>query len=202
MTQPRLRGPWTVPNFVTLLRLAVLPPFLYAIAEGRPRAALVFFLIAGASDGLDGWLARKLDMKSAFGAALDPIADKLLLMSSYIMLSIGSYPARAHIPLGLTLLVISRDFLILLIALLMIVMAGIRSFPPTRTGKANTVIQILTILVVLCADVWPIPPVLLTILFWVTAAATVFSGFQYILIVARRIAEQEKRGSTGTVRSD
>jgi cardiolipin synthase len=190
---PRLRhGPWTIPNFITLLRLAVLPPFLYGIAEGRHVWALVLFVFAGLSDGLDGYLARRLDMRSAFGAALDPIADKLLIMSSYIMLSIPSYSGRVHIPLGLTILVISRDFLILLVALLMILTTGIKSFPPTWVGKTNTVIQILTVLVVLCADVWAVPPLVATVTFVVTAAATVLSGIQYIYLGSRRIAEMER----------
>src|SRR5262249_52243582 len=81
---PRLPGSWTLPNFITLLRLAALPFFLFAIAEGRFGIALVIFVLAGISDGIDGYLARRFDMRSALGAYLDPIADKLLMMSSYL----------------------------------------------------------------------------------------------------------------------
>lgn len=187
------RGPWTVPNFITLLRLAIIPGFLYCISEGRHAAALGLFLVAGASDGIDGFIARRLDMKSAFGAALDPIADKLMMMSSYVMLSIPSYPGRVHVPPGLTILVISRDFLMMLVALLIILTTNIRNFPPTRIGKTNTVVQIVTILAVLCLDLWKLPRAFATVPFVATAVFTTASGLQYVYLVARRVAEHEKR---------
>ncbi len=90
-----MKGPWTLPNFITLLRLAALPFFLLSIAEGRFGIALGLFVAAGVSDGIDGFLARRFDMRSALGAYLDPIADKLLLMSSYVFLAIPAYPG-AH----------------------------------------------------------------------------------------------------------
>jgi cardiolipin synthase (CMP-forming) len=183
--------PWTVPNLVTLLRLAMLPPFLYSIATARPRAALAFFVIAGVSDFLDGYLARALDMRSAFGAVLDPIADKLLLMSSYVFLAVPQYSARTHIPVALSILVISRDFLMLVVGLIVILTTAIRRFPATPLGKTNTVVQILTVAAVLAADVWPLPMPVVWVPFGATAACTVASGLQYIFRVARRIAEQE-----------
>ena len=187
-----LRGPWTIPNLITLLRLAILPVFLYAIAEERPGAALTLFVVAGVSDGLDGYLARALHMQSAVGAVLDPLADKLLMISSYIMLSIPTYHARVHIPPGLTFLVISRDILMMVVALVIILTTGIKDFPATFLGKTNTVIQILTVLAVLCADVWPLPPPFVQVPFGAVAAATVVSGFHYAWLVSRRVAEQEK----------
>ena len=191
MKGERLRGPWTIPNLITLLRLAILPVFLYAIATVHPVAALALFVVAGVSDGLDGYLARALNMKSALGAVLDPIADKLLMMSSYVMLSIPSYPARVHIPLGVTILVLSRDILMLLVALLVILTTGIKDFPATFVGKTNTVVQILAVLAVLCADVWPLPPPFVWVPFGAVAASTVVSGFHYAVLVSRRVAEKE-----------
>ncbi len=190
-----LRGPWTIPNLITLLRLAVLPVFLYSIASERPVAALALFVVAGISDGLDGFLARALNMKSAVGAVLDPIADKLLMISSYIMLAIPSYQARVHIPEGLTFLVISRDVLMMIVALVIILTTGMKDFPATFFGKTNTVIQILAVLAVLCADVWPLPMPVVWVPFGAVAAATVVSGFQYVFLVSRRVAEQEKAQS-------
>ena len=187
-----LRGPWTIPNLITILRLAVLPVFLYAIATVQPVAALALFVVAGLSDGLDGYLARALNMKSALGAVLDPIADKLLMMSSFIMLSIPAYSARVHIPLGVTLLVLSRDILMMLVALLVMLTTGIKDFPATFVGKTNTVVQILAVLAVLSADVWPLPMPFVWIPFGAVAASTVVSGFQYAVLVSRRVAEQEK----------
>jgi cardiolipin synthase len=192
-----LRGPWTIPNLITLLRLAILPIFLYSIASERPIAALALFVVAGVSDGLDGYLARALRMQSAVGAVLDPIADKLLMISSYIMLAIPTYHARVHIPEGLTFLVISRDVLMMLVALVIILTTGMKDFPATYLGKTNTVIQILAVLAVLCVDVWPLPMPFVWVPFGAAAASTVISGFQYVFLVARRVAEQEKAQRAG-----
>ena len=93
-----MKGPWTLPNFITLVRLAALPFFLVSIAGGRFGIALAIFVAAGISDGVDGYLARRFDMKSALGAYLDPIADKLLLMTSYLFLAIPSYPGARQGP--------------------------------------------------------------------------------------------------------
>ncbi|MGH9442856.1 MAG: CDP-alcohol phosphatidyltransferase family protein [Thermoanaerobaculia bacterium] len=192
MRGERLRGPWTIPNLITLLRLAVLPVFLYAIATVHPVVALSLFVVAGISDGLDGYLARALNMKSALGAVLDPIADKLLMMSSYVMLSIPSYPARVHIPLGVTLLVLSRDILMLLVALLVILTTGIKDFPATFVGKTNTVVEILAVLAVLCADVWKLPGPFVWVPFGAVGASTVVSGIHYAVLVSHRVAEKER----------
>ena len=192
MRRHDLRGPWTIPNLITLLRLGVLPFFLYSIAAERPVAALALFLLAGVSDGLDGYLARALHMQSAVGAVLDPIADKLLMISSYVMLAIPSYRARVHIPEALTFLVISRDVLMMLVALIIILTTGMKDFPATFLGKTNTVIQILAVLAVLCADVWPLPMPFVWVPFGAVAASTLVSGFHYAYLVARRVAEQEK----------
>jgi cardiolipin synthase len=192
MKAENLRGPWTIPNLITLMRLAVLPIFLYSIASERPVAALVLFVVAGVSDGLDGFLARSLHMKSAVGAVLDPIADKLLMISSYIMLAIPSYRARVHIPEALTFIVISRDVLMLLVALVIVLVTGMKDFPATFFGKTNTVIQILAVLSVLCADVWNLPMPIVWVPFGAAASATIVSGFQYAYLVSRRVAEQEK----------
>ncbi len=132
-----MRGPWTLPNFITLARLAALPFFLVAIADGRFDIALAIFVIAGISDGVDGFLARRLDMKSALGAYLDPIADKLLLITSYLFLAIPSYPARVKVPVWLAVIVLSRDFLLLLVGLLLILTTGRKSFPPSWAGQGH-----------------------------------------------------------------
>jgi cardiolipin synthase (CMP-forming) len=183
-----LKGPWTLPNLITLLRLAALPFFLVSISDGRFDIALAIFVVAGISDGVDGYLARHFDMKSALGAYLDPIADKLLLISSYLFLAIPSYPARVKVPVWLAVMVLSRDFLLLLVALLMILTVGKRAFPPSWAGKVTTVTQILTVLFVLCANVWNWPRPIMLIAFGATATTTVISGFGYVFRVARESA--------------
>ena len=183
-----LKGPWTLPNLITLLRLAALPFFLVSIADGRFDIALAIFVVAGISDGVDGYLARHFDMKSALGAYLDPIADKLLLISSYLFLAIPSYPARVKVPVWLAVMVLSRDFLLLLVALLLILTTASGQFPPSWAGKVTTVTQILTVLFVLCANVWNWPRPILLIAFGATATTTVISGFGYVFSVARESA--------------
>ena len=180
-----LKGPWTLPNFITLLRLAALPFFLLSIADGRFDIALALFVAAGVSDGVDGYLARRFGMKSALGAYLDPIADKLLLMSSYLFLAIPSYPAKVKVPVWLAVLVLSRDFLLLLVALLMILTSGKKAFPPTWCGKVTTVTLILTVLIVLCAHLWDWPRPIVLLAFGAAATMTVLSGFDYVFRVVR-----------------
>jgi cardiolipin synthase len=180
-----VKGPWTLPNFITLLRLAALPFFLLSIAEGRFGIALGLFVAAGVSDGIDGFLARRFHMRSALGAYLDPIADKLLLMSSYVFLAIPAYPGLVKIPVWLVVMVISRDFLLMMVGLLLILASGRKRFPPTWVGKVTTVTQIVTILFVLCANLWSWPRQVVTVAFGAAAAMTVLSGFDYVYRVAR-----------------
>jgi cardiolipin synthase len=184
-----LKGPWTLPNFITLVRLAALPFFLVCIASGRFAIALAIFVAAGLSDGVDGYLARRFHMSSALGAYLDPIADKLLLMSSYLFLAIPSYPAREKVPVWLAVMVLSRDFLMLLVGLLLILTSGKKRFPPTWAGKVTTVTQIVTVLFVLCANIWDWPHEALLVAFGAAASVTVFSGFDYVYRVARNPEE-------------
>jgi len=186
-----LRGPWTLPNFITLLRLAALPFFLYAISQGRFGIALIIFVAAGISDGIDGYLARRFDMRSALGAYLDPIADKLLLMSSYLFLAVPSFPAPVKVPIVLAIMVISRDALLLIVALLLILSGAKRRFPPTWLGKVTTVTLIITILFVLCENLWDWPRAIAWIAFGAAGTVTILSGFDYVYRVASAPAVAE-----------
>ena len=152
-----LRGPWTLPNFITLLRLAALPFFLVSISDGRFDIALAIFVVAGLSDGVDGYLARHFDMKSALGAYLDPIADKLLLISSYLFLAVPSYPALFKVPVWLAVMVLSRDFLLLLVALLMIstvATAGWSVFRPRPAYRLASLLGFALVGAALLAEPW------------------------------------------------
>jgi len=171
--------PFTIPNGITLVRLALTPFFVLATLSGNHLLALGIFIAAGISDALDGLVARLLGMRSLFGTYLDPIADKLLLVTAYVVLTL---PVKGAItvPLWLTVLALSRDVLIVLIALLLYLGAGVRAFPPSLLGKATTFFHIVTIGVVLIANVTPVAePVLLTC-FYVALALTVISGLDYI----------------------
>ena len=186
----KLRGPWTLPNFITLLRLAALPFFLFVIADGRFGIALAIFVVAGISDGIDGYLARRFNMSSALGAYLDPIADKLLMMGSYLFLAVPSFPAVVKVPVWLAVIVISRDLLMMLVGLLLVLTSNHRHFPPTWLGKVTTVTLIMTILFVLCANLWSWPMAIVQIAFGAAATTTVVSGFHYVYLVSKSQGER------------
>lgn len=174
----------TVPNQITFLRLGFLPFFLIFILYGRYSWALAVLIVAGLTDGLDGLLARRLDQKTALGAYLDPIADKLLLSSSFFVLAL-----KGKIQWWLTILVLGRDVLILTAAAVILVVAGYRPFPPSFYGKATTTAQILLVFVTVVAAVmhYPALELLRRIFVVLVAAFTVLSGFHYSFVIARRI---------------
>jgi len=176
---------WTVPNQITLLRLGILPFFLIFIAYEHYRWALLILVLAGLSDGIDGLLARKLNQKSAVGAYLDPIADKLLLSSSFVLLAM-----EKQIPWWLTIMVLSRDVLLLTVAAVIIVIAGYRPFPPSQLGKGTTLFQIILVFAAVLAAAYanPLLANLKQVLAYLVAILTTISGFHYSLITARRLS--------------
>ena len=107
--------PLTLPNFITLMRMAMVPFFVLAVWEHDFRLALWIFIIAGLTDAFDGYLARRMDMESLIGAYLDPIADKMLITVAYIALTVP-LGQEVVIPLWLTILALFRDFVIMLVA--------------------------------------------------------------------------------------
>src|SRR5580698_6734158 len=152
----------TVPNQLTFLRLGFLPFFIIMIFYQHYTWALGFLLVAGMTDGLDGLLARTLNQKTALGAYLDPIADKLLLSSSYLVLAL-----KGRIGWWLTILVLGRDFGILIACAVILLAAGYRSFPPSVWGKATTACEILLVVIALLLAVWN-NPLLLVAQQWCT----------------------------------
>src|SRR3984893_7519872 len=134
---------FTVPNQITLLRLGFLPIFLALISYERYRWALLVLVVAGFHDGLDGLLTRRLNQMRSLGAYLDPIADKLLLSSSFVILAF-----KKEITWWLTIIVLSRDVLILVVAVVIILIWGYRPFPPSLLGKMTTFFQIVLVFTV------------------------------------------------------
>lgn len=175
---------WTVPNQITFLRLGILPFFLILISYQHYGWALAVLILAGLSDGIDGLLARRLNQRSSLGAFLDPIADKLLLSSSFVILAFDK-----KITWWLTILIISRDVIILVVATVIILHSGYRPLPPTIYGKYTTFFQIILVLAVilLAAAGWPWLVPVNRALVYLVAALTVFSGFHYSVIIARRL---------------
>jgi cardiolipin synthase len=181
----------TVPNQLTFLRLGFLPFFIISIHYRRYGIALAILIVAGLTDGLDGLLARYLNQKTALGAYLDPIADKLLLTSSFVALALDH-----KIRWWLTMLVLGRDVLLLTSAVVILVVVGYRSFPPSIYGKLTTTLQILLVFVVVLMAVtqWHWLHFVRMGLAYLVAAFTVFSGFHYSVVVSRRLSEQQESG--------
>jgi cardiolipin synthase len=176
---------FTVPNQITFLRLGFLPFYLIAVLYAHYDWALALLVIAALSDGLDGTLARMLNQKSAVGAYVDPIADKLLLSSSFFVLAL-----RGKVRWWLAILVLSRDVLLLTTAVVILLVMGYRSFPPSIFGKATTLVQILFVFCVLALAVtqWRWLEISEPLLRDAVAALTVFSGFHYSIVIARRLS--------------
>lgn len=170
----------STPNLLTLLRLVFLPFVVIAVLKGYYGWALVIFVVAGVSDGLDGLLARVMHQQTVLGQYLDPIADKLLLSTLFLVLL-----AKHKIPLAVGVLVFSRDIIIVIVCAVLYATGVMRTFRPSWLGKANTVAQIVTVLLVLMhevsPDVWIAKGRQLG--FNVTVALTILSGVHYVLRV-------------------
>ncbi len=174
----------TAPNQLTLLRMAFLPFIVIKLVEGHYIWALVLFVLAGVSDGLDGLLARTLKQQTLLGQYLDPIADKLLLSTMFLVLSI-----LRKVPWKFTVLVFSRDVSILFASAVLFAIAGLRDFRPSVFGKANTFAQVAAVFFVMLLEVdrarwiW----ITSTIFLRATFLFTIISALHYILLVGQRL---------------
>jgi len=176
----------TAPNQLTLLRMVFVPFIVIHLVEGRYLWALAVFVIAGFSDGLDGLLARKLHQQTLLGQYLDPIADKLLLSSMFLVLSI-----LHKIPWKFTVLVFSRDTSILAASAVLFAIAGLRNFRPSIFGKANTFSQIAAVFFVLLFEIHPSRWVGIarTVFLRATFIFTIVSALHYVILVQQRLRE-------------
>ncbi len=175
----------TVPNFLSLLRIALVPLFIIAVIDGESRKALLIFAIAGLTDALDGFVARFWNQQSVLGTYLDPIADKLLLTSAYIVLSFPHLNHGTQIPLWVTVLIIARDVSMVAVALVLYLAAGVKTFPPSVLGKLNTLVQVVAVVLVLISAIVPQLNPVVDWLLMAVAALTVASGLNYVYRVHR-----------------
>ena len=187
----------TPANQITILRLVFVPVFAILVISQSYRLALGVLVAAALSDVLDGTLARLLKQETPLGMALDPIADKLLMTTAYLTLAF-----RDVLPWWLTILVISRDVVIIMTALLISLVAGYRPFRPSILGKVSTVVQVATLFVAvsLQARVPYVTTGLLEVAIYLAAALTVASGIHYLIVVRHRYAHHAPR--RGHVRPD
>lgn len=187
----------TIPNILTFLRMALIPVFASLLYYGDYWWALFVFFFAGVSDGFDGFIARRFNQSSSLGTILDPIADKLLMTTAFILVTLPHVlPAdNKHfpVPFWVTSAVIGRDILIIVVAMAIFIMTGFRGFKPSMLGKISTVVQISAIGIILIATVLPYYSgyYLPTVYTLVTALAFI-SGIQYIFHVAKLMSDEKK----------
>ena len=178
-----------LPNAVSLLRIALVAPILLLILDGRFGIALVLFFIAGFSDGIDGYLAKRFDWHTRLGALLDPVADKLLVAGTFITLTYTQ-----HIPLWLTAAVILRDVIIVGGATTYNFLVKPVEGEPSRISKLNTALQLMFLLFVLsrAGFGWP-EQISLTVLGAAILITVVISGVDYVLRWSNRARAGEQQ---------
>lgn len=173
----------TIPNIITVFRLVLVPLVILAILQGAWGAAFAMFVIAGVSDGVDGYIARRFDMRSEFGAMIDPLADKALLISLFVTLAVVG-----EIPTWIAVLVVFRDAMILMA----FVVAGQLTRPmevrPLTISKVNTALQIGYVALVLGLLAFGITaPLIVMLTMWAVAALTVITAGAYLVIWLRHM---------------
>jgi cardiolipin synthase (CMP-forming) len=195
----------TVPNLLTVFRMVLIPVFVSLLFYQRFILALAIFVLAGVTDGLDGLLARRFNQKSQLGTILDPIADKLMLVTSFVVLSMRSVfpqplPSHLPVPFWVTVAVISRDVFILVGAAAINIVTGFRGFRPSMLGKINTTVQIFAIAAIIFAasvpngSGWYLPTIYTTVF-----AFSVLSGAHYVFFVSKLVNE-DRRSEVDTLK--
>jgi cardiolipin synthase (CMP-forming) len=175
----------TPANQLTLLRMLLIPAFVILVVYGQPGWALVVFATAGITDGLDGLIARRSGQKTNLGAWLDPAADKLLLVTTFIVLTLPGLGLVNRLPIWLTVLIISRDVVIVLTVAVVNLAIGPRTFRPSIFGKAATAIYIVTAVVAMYFNYQGYASPLVTLFVYLSLAITLISSFHYIFHAAR-----------------
>ncbi|MES9858429.1 MAG: CDP-alcohol phosphatidyltransferase family protein [Sedimenticola sp.] len=173
-----------IPNLISILRIFLSIPVIWMLLEQRFEIALVLFAVAGISDGLDGYLAKRNGWESRLGGLLDPLADKVLLVSSYLSLAV-----IGAIPVWLVLLVILRDLVIVTGALIYNFRVKQLDADPSMISKVNTVVQIFLVLaVVLDLGMIELPMWITDGLIWLVFITTLASGINYVWVWSRLAA--------------
>jgi cardiolipin synthase len=198
---------FTLPNVLTLLRICLIPVFLFMVFRKQAFGALFTFFLAGLTDVLDGLTARMWHLKTKIGTLIDPIADKLLLSTAFILLTFKDMDLPYMIPLWLTAVVVSRDLIILIGGVVIYLLKGEKSFSPSVFGKISTVFQVGTVFLVLLANYTQVSswsrfsffsslasPSFLSVFFVITLASTFISGVYYILRGTRMTFSPLKKG--------
>ena len=165
-------------NLLTIIRIFLIPVFIILIGYNKPLWALIVFAIAGLTDALDGYIARKFNQETLLGKILDPIADKSLLISSFIF--IYNSDLKVKFPFWYVVIVISRDMFILLGSLVIYFIKGNLKIEPSIFGKATTFFQILSIITILLANIIPINKFIIYSVIYVSSIFTILSAITYL----------------------
>jgi cardiolipin synthase len=177
----------TVANQLTLLRMLLIPGFVLLVVYGEMGWALAVLFAAGLTDALDGVIARRAGQKTTLGAWLDPMADKLLLTSAFVVLTVPGTALAYRIPLWLTICVLSRDVVIVVTVAIVNLAVGRRTFPPSVWGKAATASYVVTCLLCMAVNYLRVSSPLLTAAVYASLALTIVSSLHYIVHAARII---------------
>lgn len=175
----------TAANQLTLLRMLLIPPFAILLLYEHRGWALVVFLTAGITDVFDGLIARKTGQKTTLGAWLDPMADKLLLVTMFIMLTLPDIGSANRLPLWFTVLVLSRDIAIVLTVAVVNLAVGPRTFRPSIFGKIATATYILTGVITLYFNYLGRPSPVVSAFVYASLVITFISAFHYLLQVVK-----------------
>ena len=179
----------TIANQLTILRIMLIPAFVLLVVYGYLGAALLIFGTAGLTDALDGLIARRAGQRTSLGAWLDPMADKLLLVTTFVVLTLPGLPLTNHLPLWLTVLVISRDVVIVGVVAIVNLAVGPRTFRPSIWGKATTAAFILTSVAVMYFNYRRETSLVVDLGIWLSLALTLISSGDYFFRLRRLINE-------------
>lgn len=177
----------TPANQLTLLRMLLVPAFVILVIYHHLGAALVVFAVAGITDVFDGLLARRMGQKSTLGAWLDPMADKLLAVSTFVVLTIPSLGLANTLPIWLTVLIISRDIVIVATVAIVNLAVGRRTFRPSIFGKIATATYMLTAIAAMFYNYRGYHSVVVDLFVYASLTITLISSFHYIRHAARII---------------
>jgi cardiolipin synthase (CMP-forming) len=175
----------TAANQLTLLRMLLIPPFVILLLYGYRGWALITFLAAGVTDMFDGLIARTRGQKTTLGAWLDPMADKLLLVTMFVMLTLPDLGSANPLPLWFTVLVLSRDIVIVLTVAVVNLAVGPRTFRPSIFGKIATATYIITGVITLYFNYLGVPSPVIIVMVYASLIITVVSAFDYLLKVVK-----------------
>lgn len=183
---------WTLPNCLSILRILLIPVFLFFMIQRKIQEAFAIFLFASFTDILDGFTARIWHLKTKIGALLDPAADKLLMTAAIIALSLPSLNSPHVIPLWLAITIVGRDVLIVSGAFIAYKLRSINRFPPSIWGKTCTVLEMTVILAVLFLNSRQLFFSYLSWLYYLTFAFTLISAIHYSFIGIKMVFHDQK----------